>query len=188
METRHKRLIKAGVVLGLFGVMMLGGASGVSAHESRTIGEFVLVVGFLDEPAIEGEVNGLSLRVTKAEQPVEELAASLQGEVIFGDQRRPLTLTPVFNDPGHYDAVFIPSLPGDYTFHITGDLGGTVIDETFTSSPDTFSPVGARAEYEFPATANGAVSNAVAIPALVGGVALALGLGGLAVRQRRALA
>ncbi len=186
MAMRHNGMIKAGFVLGLLGLMTLGGASGVSAHESRTIGEFVLVVGFLDEPAIEGEVNGLSLRVTRAEQPVEELAATLQGEVILGDQRRPLTLTPAFNEPGLYEAVFIPSMPGDYTYHITGDLQGTAIDETFTSSPEGFASVEPRADYEFPSTANGAARNAVAMPALVGGVALALGLGGLALRRRQA--
>ncbi len=182
MTTRHLILLRTGLLLGLLGILAFGFAGGAAAHESRTIGEYEVVVGFLEEPAIEGEVNGLSLEVTSGGQPVENLAATLQAEVIFGEERRSLTLSPTFNSPGAYEAVFIPSQPGDYTFRISGDLAGTAIDEQFISSPDTFSPVEPRADYEFPA-ATAKVANA-AIPALVGGAVLALGVGGLAWRRR----
>jgi hypothetical protein len=186
MTTRRStiHLLKAGFLLGLLGIVTFSFAGGAAAHESRTIGEFELVVGFIEEPAIQSDTNGLSLTVSRGDQPVENLAGTLQAGVIFGEERRPLTLTPVFNEPGAYEAVFIPSQPGDYTFRITGDLAGTPLDEQFISSPDTFSPVEPRADYEFPATGNGAVDNAVAIPALVGGAVLALGLAGLALRRR----
>lgn len=188
MTTQPRRgtshLLKAGFVLGLLAVLTFGFAGSAAAHESRTVGEFELAVGFLEEPAIQGDTNGLDLRVSRGGQPVEDLAATLQGEVVFGEERRPLEISPVFNEPGAYEAAFIPSQPGDYIFRITGDLAGTPIDEEFIPGPETFSPVNARADYEFPVTGNGAVDNAVAIPALVGGAVLALGFAGLALRRR----
>jgi hypothetical protein len=188
MTTQPRRgtshLLKAGFVLGLLAVLTFGFAGSAAAHESRTIGEFELVVGFIDEPAIQGDTNGLSLEVSRGGQPVDDLAGTLKGEVIFGEERRELTISPVFNEPGAYESVFIPSQPGDYTFRITGDLAGTPIDEQFTSGPETFASVEPRADYEFPTTGNGAVDNAVAIPALVGGAVLVLGLAGLALRRR----
>lgn len=186
MTTRRitSHVLKAGFILGLFALLAFGFAGGAAAHEQRTVGEFELVVGFIDEPAVQGDTNGLILEVSRGGQPVEDLAATLQGEVIFGEERRPLTISPVFNEPGAYESVFIPSQPGDYTFRITGDLAGTPIDEQFTSSPEGFASVEPRADYEFPVAGNGNVDNAVAIPALVGGAVLALGLAGLALRRR----
>ena len=49
---------------------LLACAGLASAHEHRDVGNYTLVVGFLDEPAIANEPNGLSLRVeTKPRQP-----------------------------------------------------------------------------------------------------------------------
>jgi hypothetical protein len=126
------------------------------AHESRLVldDQYELVVGFLDEPAIAGELNGLSLRVTKgsgeAGEPVEGLAETLQAEVIFGDQTMALELEPVWQDPGHYRGIFIPTAEGDYTFHIMGEIEGNAIDESFTSSPEGFDSVQPREPLEFP--------------------------------------
>jgi hypothetical protein len=136
-----------------------------TAHEHRTVGSYELVVGFLNEPAVSNELNGLSLRVTEAPAedtaatpeadaegaPVEGLEATLQAEVIYGDQRMPLTLAPAWNDPGHYVAPLIPTQPGDYSFHIWGTINGAEIDETFTAGPETFSTVIDRTTLEFPA-------------------------------------
>src|SRR6478735_9175556 len=43
--------------------------------------------------------------------------------------------------PGDYRAWFIPSQPGPYTFHFTGSVRGTKIDESLTSGPTTFDEV-----------------------------------------------
>lgn len=143
-----------------------------AAHEHRDIagGQYSLVVGFLDEPAIQGEKNGLSLRVAKHDPaatpaaegeepdgaPVLGLFDTLQAEVILGEARMALPLEPAFNDPGHYESYFFPMAEGDYTFHLVGEIEGVAIDETFTAGPDTFSSVIARAPLEFPpAQANG---------------------------------
>ncbi|MDA1279892.1 MAG: hypothetical protein O3B95_07600 [Chloroflexi bacterium] len=45
----------------LFAVL---GAGTVFAHEGRDVGDYRFVVGFINEPAVEGMLNGVSLRVT----------------------------------------------------------------------------------------------------------------------------
>jgi len=45
----------------LFAVL---GTTTVLAHEGRDVGDYNLVVGFINEPAVEGMLNGVSLRVT----------------------------------------------------------------------------------------------------------------------------
>ena len=148
----------------LFGML----PSGASAHEHRDIagGQYSMVVGFLDEPAVAGEKNGLWFSVAKHEgtetpaaeseegeeegTPVVGLDQTLKAEVILGDQKMDLPLSPSFGEPGAYESVFIPTAEGDYTFHIFGDIEGTAIDETFTSSPEGFDAVQAREPLEFP--------------------------------------
>lgn len=124
----------------------------VSAHEQRDVGTYVFVVGFLDEPAIQGDTNGISLEVTKADKPVTGLDKTLKAEIIVGDQKKEFALSPVWKSDGSYEAVFIPTQPGDYSFHFFGTIDGTKVDETFTSSPNGFDSVAPRTDYEFPAT------------------------------------
>ena len=40
---------------------------------------------------------------------------------------RKLELEPVFNDPGHYRAIFFPTATGAYTFHVTGEIEGRAV-------------------------------------------------------------
>jgi hypothetical protein len=125
-----------------------------SAHEHRKVADdtYELTIGFINEPAYQNQQNGLSLRVVTVdgEKPVEGLVDTLEAEVIYGDQSMTLELEPVFNDPGHYQAIFFPTATGAYTFHITGEIDGNEIDETFESGPETFSEVEPIEPLQFP--------------------------------------
>ncbi len=135
-----------------------------AAHEHREVadGRYELTVGFLTEPAYVTQQNGLSLRVLQvsdatpaaadahAGTPVEGLADTLTAEVSYGDQSMDLELEPVFNDPGHYQAIFFPTAPGAYSFHISGEIEGTPIDETFEPGPETFDEVQPIEPLQFP--------------------------------------
>jgi hypothetical protein len=125
-----------------------------SAHEHKTVGDYTLTVGFLNEPSIDEQPNGLDFRVAQgtgdSAKPVEGLASTIKAEVKFGGQTMPLTLSPVFNVPGSYKANFIPTAPGTYTFHISGTINNTPVDETFVSGPDTFSDVEDASAMQFP--------------------------------------
>lgn len=65
-------------------------------------------------------------------------------------EMRPRFVVGVFGEPGDYRATFMPTRPGTYTFHFTGAIDGTEIEESFTSGPDTFNDVDDPAEISFP--------------------------------------
>lgn len=154
-----QRLIRLIACCGLVGVLMALLPLIASAHEHRAVanGKYTMIVGFLNEPTFAGLQNGLDLRVETTPpndstegKPVTGLDKTLKAEAIFGDQKLELGLTPRFQVPGAYDGVFFPMKPGDYSFHITGTIEGTAIDETFTTSPNTFGPVEDPAPLELP--------------------------------------
>ena len=45
----------------------------VLAHESRTVGDYEFVVGFIDEPVYTGQKSGLEVMVAQGDTPVEGL-------------------------------------------------------------------------------------------------------------------
>lgn len=123
-------------------------------HEHRPVGNLSLVVGWLEEPALAGFENAVQVIAERSEEPVE--GGRLQVVVIFGERSSDtrsanLALEPLFGAPGEYAATVIPSRPGRYTFHITGRVGGTRINEFFTSGPQTFDEVRNPADVQFPA-------------------------------------
>ena len=135
------------------------------AHERRVVGKYQFVVGFLNEPALAGQPNGLFLRISLATEatpateeeeaggvPVEGAEETLTAEVIVGGgaAKKTLELEPEFGQPGAYAGRFIPTLAGDYSFHIFGDINGDAIDETFSSGPETFDSVEPAADLQFP--------------------------------------
>ena len=55
------------------------------AHERRQVGSYTFVVGFLNEPAIQGEPNGLDLTITDAgNNPVEGAEKTLKVAIAYG--------------------------------------------------------------------------------------------------------
>lgn len=159
----RRTFLRSGALLLAAGTLIAGNGM-ASAHEHRVVGDYTFVVGYLNEPAVQDEVNAVSVRITTpapadatpaagedevAETPIEGLQLTV--EVILGDQKVELALEPKWGDPGHYVAYLIPTQPGDYSFHVTGEIEGVAIDETFTAGPETFSSVAPREELEFPA-------------------------------------
>ena len=144
---RRARLLAAAASIAL----ALIAVGPVAAHEERDVGAYQFVVGFIGEPVYAGQKSGLELMVSQNDQPVEGLAETLKAEVIKGDDRRDLPLSPRFGQPGWYQSYFFPTVAGPYTFHITGTLpDGSTVDESFTSSPDGFGEVQDAAAGQFP--------------------------------------
>jgi len=96
----------------------------------------------------------------------------------------------------------LPTEKGDYTWHIWGDIKGTPVDVSMTSSPDTFSAVEAKSEVAFPAAETtpaelqaqaAAAAQSAQLALIVGGLGAVLGIVGIVVgvlglRARRATA
>lgn len=154
------------------------------ARESRTVGDFDLTVGFIEEPPIQNDTNGLRVQVSQGDQPVEGIdSTTLQAQAIYGDQARNLPLMAT-DEPGVYISVFIPTQPGEYSFRLLGTINDQEIDETFHSSPEGVPLVAARIDYEFPLDARGLTST-LAYPAIAGGVVLVAGGIGYVIRRQR---
>ncbi|MDP9313166.1 MAG: hypothetical protein M3R24_20165 [Chloroflexota bacterium] len=180
-----KRSLRTLIAVALLSALLLPVAA--SAHEHRDVGQYKFVVGFINEPAFEGEQNGIWVSITDktTQTPMENLAETLKAQVIYGEQQLDLALEPAWNEKGVYTADFYPTSAGDYTFRFFGDINGTAIDETFTSSPEGFSRVQPTTALQFPAkvpaatelSAELAAARSMALTAtILGGASLAFGL------------
>lgn len=160
------------------------------AHETRDVdgGKYQFRVGFIDEPAYQGLPNGLELVVCTGQCTTKPdsngvLANGLTGafdtlkaEVIYGPSTMPLTLVAVPYQPGKYDARFVPTRTGNYSFHIFGTLGSDKIDERFTSSPDTFDSVQEITALQFPDKPG--FNQAGSVPPATAGTSTGVAVGG----------
>jgi hypothetical protein len=133
-------------------------AGAAFAHEEREVGDYSFEVGFIDEPVFTGQKSGLEFFVSQGDEPVEGLEETLEAEVTFGSQTRDLEISPRFGAAGAYESVFFPTAAGPYTFRIHGEVEGSTIDESFTSSAEGFGEVeelaGGQFPVQFPETAD----------------------------------
>ena len=172
MGTRRRRSGRrtggAGGIAGLLWLLALMLAPSGWARETRPVadGRYELTVGFLSEPAFEGEPNGLYLRVTSV-PPIGEVVvpaattaatgvtptpvpeSELTAEVAVGPDVLALALEPA-PQPGVFRAVFVPTRPGDYVFRIAGQLGDRQIAEEFRTGEGGIPPVVGVAGVQFP--------------------------------------
>lgn len=174
-------IVMLAVIIGTF----LAFPASTDAAETRTVADtYTVEVGFITEPPVQNDTNGLRIRVTEGDTPVEGAESTLTAQVIYAEQPRVLPLVPVAGEPGTYTSVFIPTQPGEYAFHITGSIGDTAIDETFAPSDAGLPLVASRLDYEFPVSAHGDTST-VAVPVAVGAVLLIAGTIGYVIRRDR---
>src|SRR6185503_15092375 len=102
----------------------------VLAHESITVGDYEIEIGWVSEPAIAGQQNAIAINVTKGgeAEPVEDVS-SLAVTVSYGGQSKELTLQPLGEDtPGQFSAPILPTVAGEYTLKLGGTLGETAVD------------------------------------------------------------
>jgi hypothetical protein len=124
-----------------------------SAHERRDVGKLQFVVGWMAEPALLGEPNGMSLAITdKASgQPIEGAEKTLKATLAFGGgQPKEFPLRARFGQKGAYTADVIPTRPGSYVFTFTGTVGDQQVNEKFESGPGRFDDVQALDKLQFP--------------------------------------
>jgi hypothetical protein len=166
-------------------------------HERRVVGPYTFVVGWLNEPGYVNFMNSLDLTVTETNgaKAVEGLDKTLKADLTFGGTTtaQPLNLAARFGLPGHYSGFVLPTKVGDYTFHITGTVGTTNVDEKFESGPGRFGSIESTDPLQYPAKV---ISNAdlaarldqlqtlVIVGIVLGGLALLASAAGLLMRRR----
>ncbi len=172
-------------------------ASPAAAHERRTIGPYTFVVGWIIEPAYLNQLNALDLTVTETAtmKAVEGLEKTLKAELVAGGGSavKPLTIATRFGLPGKYQGQILPTKVGDYTFHITGTVGTTNIDEKFESGPGRFGAIEDISPLQFPsslsttsdlATQLDDATTKLTIAIVIAGTALVLSVVSLAMARR----
>jgi hypothetical protein len=153
------RPVRIAAALGAAATFALGAATSAAAHDVHTFGKVTVALGWLHEPAYVGFDNAVQVLVKdSAGKPITDISdKDLTVEVSLGDVKMAArALVPTADPdtglgiPGEYEMHFIPTAPGNYTFHIKGTVTGQTIDETVTASDKTFNTVQDASSVEFP--------------------------------------
>jgi hypothetical protein len=109
-----------------------------TAHTEETAGPLELEIGFRDEPVYVGVPNAVFLALMKDDHPVRDIGDPLTVTLGFGDRvSDPIVFDPM-EEPGQFQAPFVPSQAGAYTFTLSGSVDGEVVELSVTSGPKTF--------------------------------------------------
>ena len=148
-----------GTAIGAALILAMVISATASAHVVKQFGTYSVAMGWLHAPTYVGVENAVQVIVKDAAaQTVNDLAPGDLEVVVStaGQQTAALPLQPSFDPdtglgtPGEYTASLIPTLVGDYTFHLLGSIHGQAVDETATSSDQTFNSVTAGTDVQFP--------------------------------------
>ena len=142
------------LLLLIIAIPALAASQPVLAHERREVGKYTFVVGWNEEPALEGLINAVFVRVTEtgSSRAIEGLESTLRVAVTYGGLVTTFepALRAVRGAPGSYTANIVPTRAGDYSFRFTGRVESTEIDQRFESGPGRFDPITAQTNLQFP--------------------------------------
>jgi hypothetical protein len=107
-------------------------------HTVDSVGDYRLEIGWMNEPVVSGETNGVELFVSpfEPELPLEEqefkngvsgLEKSLKMQLVLKDEKITLSLAADHNIPGKYYAFVNPTVAGFYQANILGNIGNTTV-------------------------------------------------------------
>ncbi len=129
----------------------------IYAHQRQlfTIGntDYLFVVGSLNEPIFVDDKTGVDFAAyspdpndpvdSKANgtKPIEGLENILKVELAAGDKKKVLDFEPAYQNPGHYDAVFFPTIETTYNYTLFGNINSTDFRATWTCSPAEGEPL-----------------------------------------------
>lgn len=155
----HIHLRRLGIAATSAGLLAILAASTTAAHVLKDFGSYSVALGWVTEPTYVGQVNGVQVVIKdKQGKAITDLAdGDLKVVVSVGGQTSAaLSLDTKFDPdtglgvPGDYEVSLIPTVPGDYTFHLTGSIHGQAVDETASSSGSTFNSAVESTEIQFP--------------------------------------
>ena len=141
-------------------MILIPACNPVFGHTLDSVGEYRLEIGWMNEPVVSGETNGIELLVSPLEpgidlknqvfkNGIEGLEKSLKIQLVFEDQKITLALKPDHTIPGKYYAFVNPTVAGYYQANILG-----TIEETSVSLSMHPPKVDERIYIEFPETAD----------------------------------
>ena len=101
------------------------------AHVTKVFGNYLVEVGWGNEPAYSGLINSAQVTIKKGSgdsaKPVINALKDLQISVKYGTITKPLDFLPSSVVDGQYDAVLIPTRVGTYSLVFAGTVEGQAI-------------------------------------------------------------
>ncbi len=110
----------------------------VFGHTVDSVGNYRLEIGWMSEPVVSGETNGIELFVSLLDpslKPEEQefnngitgLEKKLKIQLVYSDEKVTLPLFADHNVPGKYYTFVDPTRAGYYQANILGEIDGTVV-------------------------------------------------------------
>ncbi len=107
-------------------------------HTVDSVGEYRLEIGWMNEPVVSGETNGIELYVSHLkkdiplkdqpfEKGIEGLEKSLKIQLVYDTENIILPLAADHNIPGKYYAFVDPTKAGYYQANVLGNIGETSV-------------------------------------------------------------
>ncbi|MDX1440847.1 MAG: hypothetical protein R3237_00115 [Nitrosopumilaceae archaeon] len=134
------------LIIFLLVLIVISGYTGIAhGHTIDSVGDYRLEIGWMNEPVVSGETNGIELYVspllpcpeipelTKCAESqsfhngVSNLDETLKMQLVLKDQKITLPLKEDHNVPGKYYAFVNPTVAGFYQANILGNIGETKV-------------------------------------------------------------
>ena len=115
------------------------------AHTVDSVGEYRLEIGWMNEPVVSGETNGIELYISpltpcpeisdvmkcaesqKFQNGIAGLEKSLKMQLVYKTEKITLSLSPDHNVPGKYYAFVDPTVAGFYQANVLGQIEDTTV-------------------------------------------------------------
>lgn len=122
----------------LFLLIIPGLVGTAFGHTIDSVNEYRLEIGWMNEPVVSKETNGIELFVSplepnlkpeeqKFKNGIPELEKSLKIQLLYKEEKITLSLSPDHNVPGKYYAFVNPTMAGFYQANILGNIGETSV-------------------------------------------------------------
>ena len=127
-------------------LLIIPGLIGIAhAHTVDSVGEYRVEIGWMNEPVVSGETNGIEFYVSplilcpeipeaikcaesqEFQNGVEGLKKTVKLQLVFKDESITLPLSPDHNIPGKYYAFVNPTVSGFYQANMLGTIEDTPI-------------------------------------------------------------
>ena len=127
-------------------LLIIPGLSGIAyGHTVDAVGEYRVEIGWMNEPVVSGETNGIEFYVSPLEpcpqipEPIKcaesqefkngigDLKKTIKMKLIYKDESITLPLSPDHNIPGKYYAFVNPTVSGFYQANVLGTIVDTPI-------------------------------------------------------------
>jgi len=133
--------MRSRVMFALLSLSLLAAVPPAHAHQIDAVGEYRIQIGWMQEPAVSGEPNGMELYVSPLDPAfapedqefrdgISGLTKDLKIQLILRGDAITLPLRADHNVAGKYFALIEPTVPGFYQVNILGNIGETVVSKS----------------------------------------------------------